>query len=85
MEFKKFFTTEIGKIIISIMLGLGIACLFQRVCNDKNCIRFEGAIITDIHDKIYKHDEKCYKYVAKSTKCNVNKKIIDVSGPKPIE
>ena len=85
MNFDRLLNTPLGKIFISIMLGIGIACLFRQVCNEKNCIRFEGVVISDIHDKIYKHDEKCYKYVAKPTTCNKNKKIIDVSPPKEID
>jgi hypothetical protein len=84
-NFKRLLNTELGKIFISIFLGFGLACLFQHSCNEKNCIRFQGAVITEIDDKIYKHDEKCYKYVAQSTSCNSNKKIIDVSEPKPID
>jgi hypothetical protein len=85
MNFKRLLNTSFGKILISILLGIGIACLFRQVCNEKNCIRFEGPIISDIHDKIYKHDEKCYKYVAESTQCNKNKQIIDVSAPKEVD
>jgi hypothetical protein len=85
MNFQRLLNTPLGKILISIMLGIGIACLFRQVCDEKNCIRFEGAVIGDIHDKIYRHDEKCYKYVAQSTVCNKNKKIIDISPPKEID
>ena len=84
-NFKRLLNTPFGKILISIMLGVGIACLFRQVCNEKDCIRFEGPIITDIDDKVYKHDEKCYKYVSQTTACNTNKKIIDISGPKEID
>jgi len=85
MNFGRLLNTPFGKILISILLGLGIACLFKHVTDEKNSIKFEGPVITDIHDKIYKHDEKCYKYTAQSTACNTNKKIIDVSSPKPID
>jgi hypothetical protein len=85
MNFKRLLNTPFGKILISILLGIGIACLFRQVCNEKNCIRFEGPIISDIHDKIYKHDEKCYKYEAQPSQCNKNKKIIDVSAPKEVD
>jgi len=85
MNFKRLLTTPFGSILISIVMGIGLACLFRQVCNDKNCIRFEGPVITDIHDKIYKHDEKCYKYVAESASCNKNKQIIDMSEPKEVD
>ena len=48
MNFKRLFHSEVGKNIISIILGLGLATLFRKVCHDKNCIRFNGPIITDI-------------------------------------
>lgn len=85
INFDRLLKTPFGKILISVFLGLGLACLFRQACNEKNCIRFEGAVITDIKDKIYRHDEKCYKYVSQSTTCNKNKKIIDMSSPKPID
>lgn len=79
MNFKRLFTTELGKIFISILLGLGLASLFRKVCNDKNCIVFNGPILKDFENKIYKYDEKCYKYSTYLSPCNPHKKIIDVS------
>jgi hypothetical protein len=81
MNFRRILDTPIGIMLISIMLGFGIACLFRRVCTDGQCIHFCGAIIDDIHDKIYEHNGKCYTYKAKSTTCTSTKKIIDVSEP----
>ena len=78
MNFRRLFTTELGKNIISIILGLGLATLFRKVCKDKNCIRFNGPVITDIEDKIFKHNDKCYKYKTESDKCDSTKKIVDV-------
>jgi|TARA_B110000967_G_scaffold210097_1_gene270603 hypothetical protein len=78
MNFRRLFTSEIGKNIISIIFGLGIATLFRKVCNEKNCIRFNGPIITDIEDKTFKHGEKCYKYSAQSDKCDSTKRVVEV-------
>lgn len=79
VDIKKFMNTETGKKIISILLGIGLASLFRKVCTDKNCIAFSGPIITDIEDKIYKHDNKCYKYSAVSGKCDSTKRIVDIT------
>ena len=62
MNFRRLFHSDVGKNIISIILGLGLATLFRKVCNDKNCIQFNGPIIDDIEDKTFKHGDKCYKY-----------------------
>jgi hypothetical protein len=81
MNIKRILYTPLGKIIISILLGLGLATMFRKVCTDRNCIIFNGPVITDIEGKTYKYGEKCYKYTAKPVMCDKNKKIIDVSSP----
>ena len=81
MYVKRLLDTPFGVTIISIVLGLGLATLFRKVCTDKNCIVFNGPVITDIHDKTFKFQDKCYKYVMEPTKCDNNKKIVDIKAP----
>ena len=54
MELKRFFHTESGKVIISLLLGLGLATLFKRSCQGKNCIEFKAPSLEDIKNKKYK-------------------------------
>jgi hypothetical protein len=82
IDLKQLLNSEAGKMIISVMLGLGLASLFRKVCVDKNCITFNGYILSDIEDKTYKYDETCYKYKAKPEKCDDTKKIVSVSEKK---
>jgi hypothetical protein len=79
MNFKRLLNTPVGVLLISILLGFGIACLFRRVCTDGQCIHFQGAVID--RDHIYEHDKKCFQYIPKSMSCNQSKKIIDVGNP----
>ena len=81
MNFKRLLDTEMGRFFISVLLGLGVATLFRQVCTGDKCLTFNGPVISDIDDKIYKHDEKCYKYSTKSAKCDPIKKVIEVSAP----
>jgi hypothetical protein len=81
MNFKRLLNTYTGKIMISILLGLGLATLFRNVCNDKNCITFNGPIISETADKIYKYGEKCYKYDSIPAKCDSTKKVIEIKTP----
>ena len=60
-----------GKFIISIILGLGIAALFRKVCNDRDCIVIKGPNIKETENNIYAFDGKCYKYKAEASKCKV--------------
>jgi hypothetical protein len=83
MNIKRILYTPFGKIVISILLGLGLATMFRKVCTGNNCIIFNGPVISDIEGKTYKYGEKCFKYTSSSTVCDKYKKIIDVSSPPP--
>lgn len=72
----KFVHTETGKIVMSILLGLGLASLFRTVCKDHNCYTFNAAPLDEFNDKIYKNKDKCVKYVPIATKCSLNTKTV---------
>lgn len=78
MNFKRLLYTDLGRIILSIILGLGLATLFRKICTDKSCLRFNGPIISDLEGKTYKHGDKCYKYSANTDKCDTTKKQVDL-------
>jgi hypothetical protein len=77
MYLSKLFHTQTGKIVLSIILGLGLATLFRTVCKGKNCIIFHAPPLEQIEGKIYKYDNKCFQYVTKSAKCDKTKSIVD--------
>jgi hypothetical protein len=77
MNFKKIIYSDVGKIIISVLLGIGLSCLFHKVCKDKNCIKFSGPVIQNIEGKIFKQADKCYSYKLQTEKCNTNKQIVE--------
>ena len=77
MHLGKFVHTKTGKSLMSILLGFGLASLFRTVCKDKNCLVFTAPHLNQIQNKIYKNDNKCYKYVSESAKCSSDKKIIN--------
>lgn len=73
----KFVHSSTGKIIMSILLGFGLATFFREVCKGKECLEFYAPSLDQIKDKIYKVDNKCFNYVPKLTKCSADKKIIE--------
>lgn len=86
MNLQRLLNTKLGRAFISVLLGIGLATLFQRTCSDKNCIVFNGPVIKEFDDKIYKYDGKCYKYAASSSKCdNETKKVLDITTDETIE
>lgn len=74
MNLRRLVNSPTGRIIISIVLGLGLASLFYKVCKDKDCIHFSGPIIKQVDGKIFQYDHKCFKYDAVPVTCNDKKK-----------
>ena len=64
------FNTDRQKIILSIILGFGIATLFRKVCKYRNCIIYRSPPIKEIENNINKYKEKCYKYKTEDSECN---------------
>jgi len=78
INFGKFVHTETGKILMSILLGFGLASLFRKICKDKDCLIFHAPSFNEFKDKIYMNPSgKCVKYTPVATKCNTNSKIIE--------
>lgn len=72
-----FFHSTTGKYLFSIILGLGLATLFRTTCKGKNCYIFKAPPLEEIKNKIYKYNDKCYKFVTTATKCDAKKKLVN--------
>lgn len=68
----KVFKNEYTKIILGVLWGLGLACIFRSACNGRNCIIYKAPNPREVKNKIYSHDDKCYKYDTVSTPCDKN-------------
>lgn len=77
MAFEKLFRTENGKIIMSVLLGLGLATFFRKGCIGQNCMEFKAPTLEDIKKKIYKYGDNCFKYEMETIKCDHNRKNVD--------
>lgn len=77
MYLRRLIYGDVGKTIISIILGLGLATLFRKVCKDRDCIVFKAPDVKKIKNQIFKFQGKCYKFEENIEKCNNNKKIVE--------
>ncbi len=68
----KILESYIGRIVISAILGFGLAALFRRVCEGNNCIIIKSPPRSEIEGKVFSFNQKCYNYKAESTKCTTN-------------
>ena len=77
MYLRRLIYGDVGKTIISIILGLGLATLFRKVCKDRDCIVFKAPDVKKIKNQIFKFQDKCYKFEENIEKCSNNKKIVE--------
>ena len=59
-------------IVLSVLWGFGLACLFQKVCKGRDCIVYRAPARDFIDKNIFRFDGKCYSYIPRLVKCNGN-------------
>ena len=74
MHLGKFIHTKTGKIIASILLGVGLATFFRKVCIGKNCVKYISPPIDELRDKTYKFNDACYTIEENNVSCPVDNK-----------
>ena len=74
MNVKRLLHSDVGITFISILLGLGLASLFRRACNDRNCLAFKAPALDKIKDKTFRFNKKCYNFTSSAESCNPSKK-----------
>jgi hypothetical protein len=68
----KFLKNEYTKIILGLLWGFGLSCIFRSACNGRKCIIYKAPKPHEVENSIYNYDEKCYKYETVTTECNDN-------------
>jgi hypothetical protein len=65
--------TSYGPIIVSVILGLGLATLFRRVCEDKQCMVVKSPNSEEIAKYYYQVQNECYQYTPETVECSTKK------------
>ncbi len=53
---------RVTKIILGVLWGLGLACIFRCACNGLKCIIYKAPLPKYIENNIYSHYEILYKF-----------------------
>ena len=69
-SFVEMLQTPFGSILVSVILGLGIAALFRKACDDKKCVVIQGPSMDEVGKFYYKIDQDCYKYTPVASECD---------------
>jgi hypothetical protein len=63
-----------GRVILSIIWGLGLATMFRKVCKGRNCIVIKAPDNKEIVNNTYRFNDKCYKFKSTAVSCKKKKK-----------
>ena len=77
MEIKRLLKTDFGSKLLSIIMGLGLATLFRKVCKGRNCMIFKGPPMEEVQKTVYKKNDKCYQFNYENVDCDTKKSIIN--------
>lgn len=75
MKIKQFMGSKSGVFILSVILGLGLACMFKMSCDSQSCIVYKMPDYSE--KKIIKYNDKCYEPNEHMETCDPNKEIIE--------
>lgn len=79
MYLDKFVSSNTGKYLMSIILGIGLATFFRAVCKGSKCKIIRAPPLDEIDNEVYKYNDKCYNLEKTATKCDKSKRIITFS------
>lgn len=66
------FNNQIGRIILSIIWGLGLSTLFRKACHGRKCqvILYNGPDPNEVKNSYYEYGNgQCYKYYPTISNC----------------
>ena len=69
--------TRVGRIVVSVILGVGLASIFRRVCNSRECLVFEAPPMEEVTKNTYRYNGKCYRFEESPVACSSKKKIVE--------
>ena len=68
--------TSYGRLVISVLLGLGLASLFKKTCNSKSCYKFVAPNVSEITSSVYSHGDSCYTFKPITVQCKNKESIL---------
>lgn len=69
MDYAKWIADEKVAILVSCVLGFGLAALIRPMCKGPDCVILRGPPVTQIRGSVYQIGEKCHQFDAKAVEC----------------
>ena len=75
MFVRKIMQDDVGSMVVSVILGLGLAALFQRACKGDACRVIKAPKMSEVQRHVYQVDaDSCYKYTPEVIPCPLSAK-----------
>ena len=58
-----------GCVLVSALLGLGLATMFHQVCAGRNCVIVKGPSVDYVTKHMWRSGTDCYKYRVQPVNC----------------
>lgn len=55
--------------LVSCVLGFGLAAIFRPVCKGPDCVILRGPPISQIRNSVYQFGSKCHEFIPKPVEC----------------
>ena len=62
-------------ILLSCIIGFGIAALFRPMCKEGDCVVLRGPPVNQMRDVVYQMGGKCHEFTPKAVACPTDPKI----------
>lgn len=69
MMVKKIMQDKFGSIVISVILGLGLAAMFRRACAGDSCVVIKPPDQKEVTDHVFKIEQSCFRYTPNVVPC----------------
>ena len=66
---KRIMQDNVGSILVSVILGVGLAAMFQRVCHGDKCVVVRAPDLKLLEQNTYRLHDNCYKYTPEVVPC----------------
>lgn len=66
---KDVMSNSMGCILVSVLLGLGLATMFHRVCVGRDCLIVKGPSVDYVTKHMWRSGQDCYRYKVLSVSC----------------
>lgn len=66
---KDVMSKRVGCVVVSALLGLGLATMFHRVCVGRDCVVLKGPSVDTVTRHTWRSGADCFRYKVEDVEC----------------